>query len=146
MLIQYGKIIAISAKMLVTALTLPKTIPLFILQFELFSRLELLMKSNESFRVPKLNLNSISNNGFQSLIYQNLNSDNYNGNNSESWIEYIDEVSGHPYLYNEVTGESKWITETVPTKESNEGYYRWESHFDENGYLFFYNKVVKTKK
>lgn len=33
------------------------------------------------------------------------------GGDTENWVQYLDDESGHLYWYNSVTGETRWLTE-----------------------------------
>lgn len=55
-----------------------------------------------------------------------------------NWIQCFDEDSGCPYLYNDLTGETKW----VDASSSNEILITlWQKFYDDNGDEFFYNPV-----
>ena len=51
--------------------------------------------------------------------------------NNDNWVQYIDEDTGNPYLYNEATGESRWI-EVEECK--------WDKYYDDDGNEFYYHR------
>lgn len=55
------------------------------------------------------------------------------------WVQCYDEESGWPYVYNEATGEVKWVE-----PESTEQLLAvlWEVCYDEDGNEFYYNQVL----
>jgi hypothetical protein len=56
----------------------------------------------------------------------------------ESWLQCVDEESGFPYLYNNITGETKW----VDVEESeNLMVTLWQTFYDDEGDQFYYNPV-----
>lgn len=59
----------------------------------------------------------------------------------DEWVEYVDEVTGVPYLYNNATGESQWIEPTLPISTSKD-LDEWETHYDEDGNEFYFNNVL----
>lgn len=64
--------------------------------------------------------------------YANLeNNDESLLDNNENWVQYIDEDTGNPYLYNEATGESRWI-EVEECK--------WDKYYDDDGNEFYYHR------
>ena len=55
-----------------------------------------------------------------------------------TWIQCFDEETGYPYVYNDVTGETKWIDATT----SDELLVTlWQKFYDDNGDAFYYNPV-----
>ena len=58
------------------------------------------------------------------------------------WQQYVDETTGLPYLYNTVTGESRWLEEKGEYTTSILN--AWETYQDEEGNEFYYNTVVFT--
>ena len=55
-----------------------------------------------------------------------------------TWIQCFDEETGYPYLYNDVTGETKW----VDAETSNDLVVTlWQKFYDDNGDEFYYNPV-----
>jgi hypothetical protein len=80
--------------------------------------------------------------------YNAANDVNGNGESPEhwdDWVEYIDEATGAPYLFNNVTGESRWV-ELGENEDEQEGYYEeqqspWQAYYDDDGNLFYYNQV-----
>ena len=65
-----------------------------------------------------------------------MSSNNYDS----QWQQYTDEGTGLPYLYNSMTGESRWVEEerAVDTESILNA---WETYQDERGNEFYYNKV-----
>ena len=56
-----------------------------------------------------------------------------------TWIQCFDEETGYPYLYNDVTGETKW----VDAETSNDLVVTlWQKFYDDNGDEFYYNPVT----
>ena len=58
---------------------------------------------------------------------------------AETWIQCYDEESGWPYVYNEVTGEVKWVEPESTEQLMAE---LWEVCYDEAGNQFYYNSVT----
>ena len=59
-------------------------------------------------------------------------------NEEDQWVQYYDEETGCPYLFNHALGEAKWID----VEASNDLMVTlWERYYDENGYQYFYNQV-----
>ena len=58
---------------------------------------------------------------------------------AETWIQCYDEESGWPYVYNEVTGEVKWVEPESTEQLMAE---LWEVCYDEAGNQFYYNSVI----
>lgn len=58
--------------------------------------------------------------------------------NGESWVQCFDEESGWPYVYNQATGEMKWVE-----PESTEQLLAvlWDVCYDQDGNQFYYNPV-----
>ena len=56
----------------------------------------------------------------------------------ETWIQCYDEESGWPYVYNEATGEVKWVEPESTEQLMAE---LWEVCYDEDGNQFYYNPV-----
>jgi hypothetical protein len=54
------------------------------------------------------------------------------------WIQCYDEESGYPYIFNNVTGETKWVD-----VDSSQGLLitLWQKFYDDNGDEFYYNPV-----
>ena len=70
-----------------------------------------------------------------------MSSNNYDS----EWQQYTDEASGLPYLYNTVTGESRWIEEGIV--ENTESILNaWETYQDDDGNEFYYNTVCSYIK
>lgn len=66
--------------------------------------------------------------------------DYVNGEVDRDWVQYFDEDTGYPYLYNEITGEAKWIDpETFNVEDLQINI--WEKYFDDDGNPFYYNRV-----
>ena len=68
---------------------------------------------------------------------------------SLSWQQYIDDETGLPYLVNPMTGETHWI-DVADARRDEQGNLiddhnavmnAWETHEDENGYPYYYNRV-----
>lgn len=57
---------------------------------------------------------------------------------AEVWVQCFDEESGWPYVYNEVTGEVKWVEPESTDQLMAE---LWEVCYDEDGNQFYYNSV-----
>lgn len=62
----------------------------------------------------------------------------------KNWVHYIDDESGYPYMYNTVTGEARWLTESEyqgnePAVVEIES--PWETMYDNDGNIYYYNKV-----
>lgn len=57
---------------------------------------------------------------------------------AETWIQCYDEESGWPYVYNEATGEVKWVEPESTEQLMAE---LWEVCYDEDGNQFYYNSV-----
>lgn len=71
----------------------------------------------------------------------------------DGWVQYIDDESGYPYWYNEITGEARWASqeiqqaadesagapETLVIPETVMG--PWEKYYDDEGNPFYYNRV-----
>ena len=57
---------------------------------------------------------------------------------AEVWIQCYDEESGWPYVYNEATGEVKWVEPESTEQLMAE---LWEVCYDEDGNQFYYNSV-----
>lgn len=55
-----------------------------------------------------------------------------------TWIQCYDEETGYPYVYNDVTGETKWID---PSESNDLVVTLWQKFFDDNGDEFYYNPV-----
>ena len=61
------------------------------------------------------------------------------GGESEGvWVQCFDEESGWPYVYNEITGEVKWVE-----PESTDQFLAelWDVCYDQDGNEFYYNAV-----
>lgn len=58
----------------------------------------------------------------------------------ETWIQCYDEESGWPYVFNEATGEVKWVEPESTEQLMAE---LWEVCYDEDGNQFYYNPVRK---
>jgi hypothetical protein len=57
-------------------------------------------------------------------------------NSSNNWIHNIDDSTGQAYMYNEFTGETKWV------QQEEEYYYNeWTTLYDDDGNIFYYNSV-----
>lgn len=57
-----------------------------------------------------------------------------------TWIQCFDEESGYPYVYNNVTGETKWID----AESSNDLMVTlWQKFYDDSGDAFYYNPVSR---
>ena len=55
-----------------------------------------------------------------------------------TWIQCFDEESGYPYIYNNITGETKWID----AESSNDLMVTlWQKFYDDSGDAFYYNPV-----
>jgi len=57
------------------------------------------------------------------------------------WLQCIDEESGYPYLYNQHTGESKWVEVDEGDQHQQLLVTVWEKYYDNDGYEYFYNPV-----
>ncbi len=68
--------------------------------------------------------------------YGTLNADDslLENNQGDTWVQYMDEETGNPYLFNEATGEARWIDMTAPVSN-------WEKYYDDDGNEYYYNKV-----
>jgi hypothetical protein len=59
---------------------------------------------------------------------------------NDGWTQYIDDESGVPYWYNEVSGEARWIEDNSdPTQIEIQGV--WEKYYDDDGNPFYFNSV-----
>lgn len=58
--------------------------------------------------------------------------------NNGDWVQCYDEESGYPYVYNTVTGETKWIDADTT---NNLMVTIWEKYYDEQGYEYYYDPV-----
>jgi hypothetical protein len=58
----------------------------------------------------------------------------------EAWIQCFDDESGWPYIYNQATGEMRWVD---PETTDQLTAVLWEVYYDENGNIFYYNQVCK---
>lgn len=59
-----------------------------------------------------------------------------------TWIQCFDEESGYPYIYNNATGETKWID----AESSNDLLVTlWQKFYDDSGDPFYYNPVCVFK-
>lgn len=60
-----------------------------------------------------------------------------------TWIQCFDEESGYPYVYNNITGETKWID----AESSNDLMVTlWQKFYDDSGDAFYYNPVSSGHK
>lgn len=60
------------------------------------------------------------------------------GSAGDVWVQCYDEESGWPYVYNEATGEMKWVE---PESTEQLLAVMWEICYDEDGNEFYYNQV-----
>lgn len=60
------------------------------------------------------------------------------GTAGDVWVQCYDEESGWPYVYNEATGEVKWVE---PESTEQLMAVMWDICYDEDGNEFYYNQV-----
>ena len=80
--------------------------------------------------------------GYQEYVeypeYQGHETVDPSATSAGTWIQCFDEETGYPYVYNDVTGETKWVDadaskDLVVTL--------WQKFYDDNGDEFYYNPV-----
>lgn len=77
--------------------------------------------------------------GDQEQYYQGANAYGAEeGAQQGNWIQCFDEETGCPYVYNDVTGETKWVD---PAASEDILITLWQKFYDDNGDVFYYNPV-----
>lgn len=83
------------------------------------------------------------------------------GDETHTWVQYLDDESGYLYWYNTATGEARWVTDGQEQEQSAGAADQpiattaieqpelnpliissaWEKYYDDDGNPYFFNKV-----